>query len=218
MDQTELLAERFEGHRAFLRAVAYRMLGSLAEADDAVQDAWLRDSWAGAGERRGRRARHGEWETRDRDRVHRRRGQNRRDRRNRRRRARPHGGSGCRSRRADLLWRRISNRERAGRQMFLVAHERVEHLAHAPLQQVILIRIVLVNRRAMHHRSFTDVLDGNRGEGSLGKQPGNPRLSGTGVTRDEDVAPKHRQRNRATRGAVAEDGLPSSHPRGRNLS
>jgi RNA polymerase sigma factor (sigma-70 family) len=36
------LAERFEEHRARLRAVAYRMLGSLSEADDAVQEAWLR--------------------------------------------------------------------------------------------------------------------------------------------------------------------------------
>jgi DNA-directed RNA polymerase specialized sigma24 family protein len=35
-------ADRFEEHRAHLRAVAYRMLGSLAEADDAVQDTWLR--------------------------------------------------------------------------------------------------------------------------------------------------------------------------------
>src|SRR2546421_2631750 len=42
MDETEWLASRFEEHRARLRAVAYRMLGSLAEADDAVQDTWLR--------------------------------------------------------------------------------------------------------------------------------------------------------------------------------
>jgi RNA polymerase sigma-70 factor (ECF subfamily) len=42
MDQQEWLAKRFEEHRPHLRAVAYRMLGSLAEADDAVQDAWLR--------------------------------------------------------------------------------------------------------------------------------------------------------------------------------
>ena len=38
----EWLAERFEEHRRHLRAVAYRMLGSLNEADDAVQEAWLR--------------------------------------------------------------------------------------------------------------------------------------------------------------------------------
>ena len=38
----ELLAERFESNRRHLRAVAYRMLGSLSEADDAVQEAWLR--------------------------------------------------------------------------------------------------------------------------------------------------------------------------------
>src|SRR5215469_11786786 len=40
------LAERFEAHRAHLQAVAYRMLGSPAEADDAVQEAWLRLSRA----------------------------------------------------------------------------------------------------------------------------------------------------------------------------
>jgi RNA polymerase sigma factor (sigma-70 family) len=39
---TDWLAQRFEHHRPHLRAVAYRMLGSQAEADDAVQDAWLR--------------------------------------------------------------------------------------------------------------------------------------------------------------------------------
>lgn len=38
----DLLAERFQAHRGHLRAVAYRMLGSLAEADDAVQETWLR--------------------------------------------------------------------------------------------------------------------------------------------------------------------------------
>ena len=43
----EWLAERFEEHRSHLRGVAYRMLGSLAEADDAVQDTWLRVSRAG---------------------------------------------------------------------------------------------------------------------------------------------------------------------------
>jgi RNA polymerase sigma factor (sigma-70 family) len=42
MCDNEWLAERFEQHRPRLRAVAYRMLGSQAEADDAVQDAWLR--------------------------------------------------------------------------------------------------------------------------------------------------------------------------------
>src|SRR6185437_9918002 len=46
MDDQEWLAERFEEHRARLRAVAYRMLGSLTEADDAVQEAWLRLSRA----------------------------------------------------------------------------------------------------------------------------------------------------------------------------
>jgi RNA polymerase sigma-70 factor (ECF subfamily) len=42
MTENEWLADRFEEHRARLRAVAYRMLGSLTEADDAVQDTWLR--------------------------------------------------------------------------------------------------------------------------------------------------------------------------------
>ncbi len=42
MNESEWLAERFEEHRSHLRAVAYRMLGSLAEADDALQEAWIR--------------------------------------------------------------------------------------------------------------------------------------------------------------------------------
>ncbi len=42
MDEHEWLAERFEENRTHLRAVAYRMLGSLSEADDAVQESWLR--------------------------------------------------------------------------------------------------------------------------------------------------------------------------------
>src|SRR6476659_8157553 len=42
MDELEWLAARFEENRSHLRAVAYRMLGSPSEADDAVQDAWLR--------------------------------------------------------------------------------------------------------------------------------------------------------------------------------
>jgi RNA polymerase sigma factor (sigma-70 family) len=42
MDESELLADRFQGHRPRLRAVAYRLLGSLSEADDAVQETWLR--------------------------------------------------------------------------------------------------------------------------------------------------------------------------------
>ena len=46
----EWLAAQFEGHRAHLRAVAYRMLGSVSEVDDAVQEAWLRLSRTDAGE------------------------------------------------------------------------------------------------------------------------------------------------------------------------
>lgn len=42
MTESQFLAERFEQSREHLRAVAYRILGSLAEADDAVQEAWLR--------------------------------------------------------------------------------------------------------------------------------------------------------------------------------
>ncbi len=50
MDERDWLAERFEEHRTHLRAVAYRMLGSLSEADDAVQEAWLRLSRTDASE------------------------------------------------------------------------------------------------------------------------------------------------------------------------
>ena len=50
MDQQQWLARQFEEHRPHLRAVAYRMLGSLSETDDAVQDAWLRVSRADANE------------------------------------------------------------------------------------------------------------------------------------------------------------------------
>ena len=46
MDEADRLAARFEEQRAHLRAVAYRMLGSQAEADDAVQNSWLRLSGA----------------------------------------------------------------------------------------------------------------------------------------------------------------------------
>src|SRR5262249_48697184 len=48
MDEHEALAEQFEAHRPHLRAVAYRMLGSASEADDAVQEAWLRLSHSDA--------------------------------------------------------------------------------------------------------------------------------------------------------------------------
>src|SRR5947208_2067144 len=47
MDEHDWLAERFEQYRPHLRAVAYRLLGSLSEAEDAVQDAWLRLSRSG---------------------------------------------------------------------------------------------------------------------------------------------------------------------------
>ena len=50
MDEKDWLAEQFEEQRPHLRAVAYRMLGSLSEADDAVQDAWLRLSRADTSE------------------------------------------------------------------------------------------------------------------------------------------------------------------------
>jgi RNA polymerase sigma factor (sigma-70 family) len=48
MDEGDWLAERFQANRTHLRAVAYRMLGSLSEADDAIQEAWLRLSRADA--------------------------------------------------------------------------------------------------------------------------------------------------------------------------
>src|SRR4051795_2414966 len=50
MDERDWLAGEFEEHRTRLKAVAYRMLGSLSEADDAVQDAWLRLSRSDAEE------------------------------------------------------------------------------------------------------------------------------------------------------------------------
>jgi RNA polymerase sigma-70 factor (ECF subfamily) len=48
MDERDWLAQRFEEHRPRLRAVAYRMLGSTGEADDAVQEAWIRLSRSGS--------------------------------------------------------------------------------------------------------------------------------------------------------------------------
>src|SRR5918996_654731 len=48
MNEQGWLVEQFEGHRTRLRAVAYQMLGSVSEADDAVQEAWLRLSRSGA--------------------------------------------------------------------------------------------------------------------------------------------------------------------------
>ena len=50
MDERDWLAERFQEHRPRLRAVAYRILGSTSEADDAVQEAWIRLSRSNAGE------------------------------------------------------------------------------------------------------------------------------------------------------------------------
>src|SRR5919205_785876 len=50
MNERDWLAAQFEEHRTRLRAVAYRMLGSLSEADDAVQEAWLRLSRTNAGD------------------------------------------------------------------------------------------------------------------------------------------------------------------------
>src|SRR5687768_13887029 len=48
MNEAGSLADRFEEHRTHLRAVAYRMLGSLSDVDDAVQEGWLRLSRADA--------------------------------------------------------------------------------------------------------------------------------------------------------------------------
>src|SRR3954466_13572849 len=48
MSDPDQLAQRFEANRTNLRAVAYRMLGSASEADDALQEAWLRIDRAGA--------------------------------------------------------------------------------------------------------------------------------------------------------------------------
>lgn len=48
MNESDFLASQFEQNRGHLRAVAYRMLGSLSEADDAVQEAWLKLSRADA--------------------------------------------------------------------------------------------------------------------------------------------------------------------------
>jgi RNA polymerase sigma-70 factor (ECF subfamily) len=56
MEHTDWLNEQFEQHRPHLRAVAYRMLGSLSDADDAVQDAWLRFSRADTSEVQNLRA------------------------------------------------------------------------------------------------------------------------------------------------------------------
>src|SRR5713101_3310465 len=50
MSEQDWLAQRFEEHRRRLRAVAYRMLGSVSEAEDAVQEAWLRLSSSESGE------------------------------------------------------------------------------------------------------------------------------------------------------------------------
>src|ERR1022692_3038089 len=50
MADSDWLAAAFEEHRDHLRAVAYRMLGSMTDADDAVQDTWLRLTGANAGE------------------------------------------------------------------------------------------------------------------------------------------------------------------------
>src|SRR3954470_22373875 len=48
--EPDRIAEQFEEHRTHLRDVAYRMLGARSDADDAVQEAWLRVNRAGAGD------------------------------------------------------------------------------------------------------------------------------------------------------------------------
>src|SRR5215203_6900408 len=50
MDERDWLTQRFQEHRPRLRALAYRMLGSTSEADDALQEAWIRLSHSNAGE------------------------------------------------------------------------------------------------------------------------------------------------------------------------
>ena len=55
MDEQRWLAERFEEHRLHLRGVAFRMLGSVHEAEDAVQEAWLRITRSDASEMRRNR-------------------------------------------------------------------------------------------------------------------------------------------------------------------
>ncbi len=56
MDTPDWPQAEFQAHRAHLHAVAYRMLGSLSEADDAVQETWLRLAGADTGEVRNMRA------------------------------------------------------------------------------------------------------------------------------------------------------------------
>ena len=56
MNTTDWTAAEFQAHRAHLRSVAYRMLGSLTEADDAVQETWLRLTRSDAGDVRNMRA------------------------------------------------------------------------------------------------------------------------------------------------------------------
>lgn len=56
MNESDWLAERFESHRGHLRGVAYRMLGSISEADDAIQEAWIRLSRTDANEIENMRA------------------------------------------------------------------------------------------------------------------------------------------------------------------